>query len=46
MGYRHYLYAVPKSKQLARCLIAVFIIIATICTLASCSESDRVNNNK
>ena len=34
-----------KSKQLVSCLIAVFIIIATICTLASCSESDRVNHN-
>lgn len=38
---------IKKNKQLARCLIAVFIIIATICTLASCSvsEADRVNNN-
>ena len=34
-----------KSKQLVSCLIAVFIIIATICTLASCSESYRVNRN-
>ena len=34
-----------KSKQLVSCLIAVFIIIATICTLASCSEADRVNHN-
>ena len=34
-----------KSKQLVSCLIAVFIIIATICTLASCSESDRVDHN-
>ena len=34
-----------KSKQLVSCLIAVFIIIAAICTLASCSEADRVNNN-
>ena len=33
------------NKQLVSCLIAVFIIIATICTLASCSESDRVNHN-
>ena len=34
-----------KSKQLVSCLIAVFIIIAPICTLARCSESDRVNHN-
>ena len=35
-----------KNKQLARCLIAVFIIIATICMLSGClSEADRVNNN-
>ena len=34
-----------KSKQLVSCLIAVFFIIATICTLASGSESDRVNHN-
>ena len=33
------------NKKPLRCLIAVFIIIATICTLASCSESDRVNHN-
>ena len=34
-----------KNKHLVSCLIAVFIIIATICTLASCSEADRVNHN-
>ena len=33
------------NKKPLRCLSAVFIIIATICTLASCSESDRVNHN-
>ena len=33
------------NKKPLRCLIAVFIIIATICTLASCSESYRVNHN-
>lgn len=34
------------NKHLVSCLIAVFIIIATICTLASCqSEADRVNHN-
>ena len=31
-----------KSKQLVSCLIAVFIIIAPICTFASCSEAERV----
>lgn len=35
-----------KNKHLVSCLIAVFIIIATICTLASCqSEAERVNYN-
>ena len=35
-----------KSKQLVSCLIAVFIIIVTICMLAGClSEADRVNHN-
>ena len=33
------------NKKPLRCLIAVFIIIATICTLAGCSEADRVNRN-
>ena len=36
---------IKKNKHLVSCLIAVFIIIATICTLASCSEADRVNHN-
>ena len=35
-----------KNKQLARCLIAACLIIATICMLSGClSEADRVNNN-
>lgn len=35
-----------KNKHLVSCLIAVFIIIATICTLTSCqSEAERVNYN-
>ena len=34
-----------KSKQLVSCLIAVFIIIAPICTFVSCSEAGRVNHN-
>ena len=34
-----------KIKQLVSCLIAVFIIIAPICTFASCSEADRVGYN-
>ena len=34
-----------KSKQLVSCLIAVFIIIAPICTFVGCSEADRVNHN-
>ena len=33
------------NKKPLRCLIAACRIIATICTLASCSESDRVNHN-
>ena len=35
------------NKKPIRCLIAACLIIATICTLASCSvsEADRVNNN-
>ena len=33
------------NKKPIRCLIAACLIIATICTLASCSESDRVNHN-
>ena len=37
---------IKKNKHLVCCLIAVFIIIATICMLAGCmSEADRVNNN-
>ena len=36
---------IKKNKHLVSYLIAVFIIIATICTLASCSEADRVNHN-
>lgn len=35
-----------KNKQLARCLIAVFIAVSTICMFAGCSsEADRVNYN-
>ena len=36
-----------KNKHLVSCLIAVFIIIATICMLSGCqsSEADRVNQN-
>ena len=33
------------NKKPLRCLIAACLIIATICTLASCSEAHRVNNN-
>lgn len=37
---------IKKNKHLVSCLIAVFIIIATICMLSGCmSEADRVNNN-
>ena len=33
------------NKKPLRCLIAACLIIATIGTLASCSEADRVNRN-
>ena len=36
---------IKKNKLLGSCLIAVFIIIPIICTLASFSEADRVNHN-